>query len=67
MPDLIAYVLIRLAAGFALGSAVAVYMLLYLPHVLGNPQTLLEMWLPVYGLGSSFALSYLATGLAQEH
>lgn len=66
MPNLIAYILIRLSTGFAIGAAVAGYLLLFIPEVIGNPQTLLEIWLSVYGLGSNFALGFLATALAQE-
>jgi hypothetical protein len=53
--------IVRLTTGFALGTPLAVTLLIFVPGTLGQPGTALEMWLPIYGLGSFFALGYLAT------
>lgn len=66
MPSLVIYIIVRLTTGFTLGTAVAVTLLILVPGALGRPGTALEMWLPIYGFGSCFALGYLATSLAQE-
>ena len=66
MPDLVICMIVRLATGFPLGATIAVTLLIFVPDALGRPGTALEMWLPIYGLGSCFALGCLATSLAQE-
>lgn len=66
MPVLIRYILIRMSLGFALGAGAAVALMLLAPGAVGSPSRLLEAMLIIYGLGSTFALGYLATALASD-
>lgn len=66
MPALIRYILVRISLGFFLGAACAIGLILMSPGIVSAPATLLEIMLVVYGLGSTFALGYLATALAFE-
>ncbi|CAN7634914.1 hypothetical protein [Neorhizobium sp. LjRoot104] len=66
MPHLISYIITRLAAGFVIGAATASAIIIgpLGAHELSYQH--LATWLTVYGIGSSFALGYLATSLAFE-
>lgn len=66
MPDLIRYVITRLSIGFLIGSACA--LCLMAGRLLDYPfsDSHLGLWLVVWGMGSTFALGYLATALAFE-
>ena len=66
MPPLITYMLTRLSIGFGLGSASATLLILFEPGAVGSPSQPLEWCLVIYGLGSTFAMGYLATALAME-
>lgn len=66
MPTLVRYVLTRLAIGFGIGAASALVLTLWPISFFASVDTWLEVALIVWGIGSLFALGYLATSLATE-
>lgn len=66
MPVLIRYILVRISLGFILGASSAIGIILLSPGVVSAPAHPAEILFIVYGLGSTFALGYLATALAFE-
>jgi hypothetical protein len=66
MPPLIRYVITRMSIGFAMGAGAAMAMVAFTPTAIGSPSGLLETSLLAYGLGSTFAIGYLATALALD-
>ncbi|CAK7256340.1 hypothetical protein KYK30_04955 [Shinella yambaruensis] len=67
MPALVHYILSRLCIGFALGALSAVAVLQLEPPAFGASPGPLEALLVIYGIGSAFALGYLATALGWEN
>lgn len=65
-PVLIHYMLIRLCIGFALGAMSAFVILHFNPTALGATPNAFESLLFAYGVGTSFAMGYLATALGFE-
>lgn len=66
MPALVRYMVARMGIGFSLGATSALLGLQFNPIVFGGELQILEVFLVVYGMGSAFALGYLATALAVE-
>ncbi|HEV7436562.1 MAG TPA: hypothetical protein VGO22_17100 [Pseudorhizobium sp.] len=66
MPDLIAYMISRVAIGFALGATSGIFVILLNPVAVESPSDPLEWGLVIYGFGAPFAMGYLATQLATE-
>jgi hypothetical protein len=66
MPPMIKFMVTRLLIGFSIGGLTAVALILGAPTSVGNPKTCLAGVLIIYGLGSVFALGYLATALSWD-
>jgi hypothetical protein len=66
MPQLISYIIIRMTIGFAIGTAAATAIIIGPLSDYAFSYHDLATWLTVYGIGSTFALGYLATSVAFE-
>lgn len=66
MPSLVHYVFVRLAIGFGIGASSVLILTAFSISIFGNLRSWLEIALMVWGIGSVFALGFLATALAME-
>lgn len=66
MPSLVRYVFARLAIGFSIGAISVLILTLCSISIFGSLKSWLEIALMVWGVGSVFALGFLATALAME-
>lgn len=66
MPSPIRYVCVRLAIGFGIGASSVLILTAFSVSIFASLRSSLEIALMVWGIGSVFALGFLATALAME-